>query len=85
MPSDDRPTDEPARVERIASEPMPTRDDLVLVAIPLALLAGGIVGLVTGLGLRTGVTIGSVVALCALGYAIFGDPPIERNGGRNVS
>ncbi|GGN06820.1 hypothetical protein [Halarchaeum nitratireducens] len=79
------PSDEPRPIERTASEPMATRYDLVLAAIPLAFLAGSVAALATGIDASTGVTAGSVGALCALGYAIFGDPPIERGGGGRPS
>ncbi|GGM57136.1 hypothetical protein J2752_000960 [Halarchaeum rubridurum] len=79
------PSDEPTPIERTASEPMATRYDLVLAAIPLALLAGALAGMAAGVGTRPGVAVGGVGALCALGYAIFGDPPIERGGGRRTS
>jgi len=78
-------SDDPRPIERTASEPMATRYDLVLAAIPLALLAGAIAALATGIGTSTGVAAGGVGALCTLGYAIFGDPPIERGGGRRPS
>jgi len=78
-------SDDPRSIERTASEPMATRYDLVLAAIPLALLAGAIAALATGISTSTGVAAGGVGALCTLGYAIFGDPPIERGGGQRPS
>ncbi|GAA0304425.1 hypothetical protein [Halarchaeum salinum] len=79
------PSDEPTPIERTASEPVATRYDLVLAVIPLTLLGGAIAGMATGIDIQTGVAAGSVGALCTLGYAIFGDPPIERGGGRQAS
>lgn len=68
------------RVGRTGREPRATRDDVVLAAVPLALLAGACASVAAGAPLRTGVTAGGVVAMALVGYAMFGDPP--GRGGR---
>lgn len=77
--------DDAELAERIASEPTATRHDLVLAVVPLALVAGLLAGVLAGVGARTGVSVGSLVALLAVGYGVFGDPPVGRGGGKSAS
>ncbi|MFB6078970.1 MAG: hypothetical protein ABEJ80_08345 [Halarchaeum sp.] len=65
---------------RTAREPSATRADVVLAAVPLAILAGACASVAVGAPLRTGVTAGGVVAMALINYAMFGDPP--GRGGR---
>lgn len=74
QPQDTRNDDAPAveRLFRLANAV--TRYDLVLAVIPLAFILGGAAG-ATVEATQTGLTAGSVGALAAVVYALFGDPP----------
>ncbi|MFC7167459.1 hypothetical protein [Halospeciosus flavus] len=62
-----------------------TRYDLVLAAIPLAFVFGAVAG-ATVEATKLGLQAGSVGALAAVAYALFGDPPTGDgpNSGRAV-
>lgn len=56
-----------------------SRYDLVLAVIPLAMVAGVLLGATGSVPEPVGVGGGGVVAVAATAYALFGDPPIERD------
>lgn len=74
VPQDVRGDDVSPVEQLLAVTTAVTRYDLVLAAIPLAFVLGALAGTLveaTHLGLR----VGSVGALAAVAYALFGDPP----------
>ena len=56
-----------------------SRYDLVLAVIPLAIVAGVLLGTLGSVPEPVGVGGGGVVAFAATAYALFGDPPIETD------
>ena len=77
---------EPGFERRTVSEPRSpdralTRYDVVLAAVPFALVLGALCGVLAGVGLRSGVVAGGSLALCVVCYGVFGDPPTRRDGG----
>lgn len=51
--------------------------DAVLAAIPLALVAGTVMGASQFLPMHAGVTAGSLGGVVAIGYCAFWNPPLE--------
>ncbi|MFC7046983.1 hypothetical protein ACFQH6_17675 [Halobacteriaceae archaeon GCM10025711] len=68
MPGDESPgsDDQPAS---------PDRYDLVLAAIPAALVGGVTVGAAGPLSTQGGLVAGTLVAVGAVGYGLFSEPP----------
>lgn len=56
-----------------------SRYDLVLAVIPLAIVGGVLLGAMGSVPEPVGVGGGGVVAFAATAYALFGDPPIQRD------
>ncbi|MFB6094863.1 MAG: hypothetical protein ABEJ71_00225 [Halodesulfurarchaeum sp.] len=72
-------------VRRLGTTDAVTRYDLLLASIPLAYALCIVVGHLTGMGLSTGLRGGSILALGATAYALFGAPPDTGTTRRRVS
>lgn len=86
MQVEQHPTD--SRIAREQSGPVgPTRYDLVLAAIALALVASGVAGAIA-LPWQVALASGGVVAVAATAYGLFVSPPAvqvdERPAGRST-
>lgn len=51
--------------------------DLVLLAVPLPLLLGGLTSVVLGIGTEITILIGGLISITILGHAMFSRPPTE--------
>ncbi|MFB6095474.1 MAG: hypothetical protein ABEJ71_03355 [Halodesulfurarchaeum sp.] len=69
---------------RLGTTDAVTRYDLLLASIPLAYALCIVVGHLTGTGLSAGLRGGSILALGATAYALFGTPPTTGPARRRV-
>lgn len=60
--------------------PTVTPADCVLVALPVLLIVGWVVGVVSSIALSSAVAAATLPALVTLGYVLFYDPPSDYTG-----
>lgn len=77
----ERRTDRETRPSTGALGRVVTRYDLVLAAVPVAIVLGALCAVLAGVDLGSGVVAGAALALCVVCYGVFGDPPTRREGG----
>lgn len=67
-----------SQVSEIATSRGLSQFDILLVAIPLALLAGVVSVLVFSVPQSIGMTLGAAVAACLIGYSVYAITQIEQ-------